>query len=133
MSNSFDSPSGERTFALVPLYISPITDTILFGIPYAARILSILPRCTVSKAFLKLINVGTAAQQVICRFSHFQLFILLKSEMKVLPAQKPLNLTPNSPVKTLLMAHLHSNSCPLLLSSVLMPPCINKNMKYTIT
>ena len=61
ISKRSDSPSGEMTFALVPSYIiSLITDTIRFGMPYAARIFSILPRCTQSNAFLKSMNVRTA-------------------------------------------------------------------------
>ena len=60
ISKRSDSPPGEMTFALVPWYISLITDTIRFGMPYAARILSILPRCTFSNAVLKSMNVRTA-------------------------------------------------------------------------
>jgi len=48
ISNNSVTPSGESTFALIPSCISLITDTILSGIPYVVRILSVFPRCRLS-------------------------------------------------------------------------------------
>ena len=56
------SPPSERTFVFVSSKISPITGIILQGIPYDTGVFSILPRCTLSKAFLKSVKVRNSKQ-----------------------------------------------------------------------